>query len=263
MRPWTSLRSGSRPRAALAIATGLYTAMTVVVAAQAPPRTVWDGVYSSPQAERGKAQYAASCARCHGGSLEGGMGRSLVGTSFWNKWREQSVGDLLDYVSKNMPMGQTSTTTLSPPVYADIVAFLLNSNDLPAGRADLSATSGTDAHIVPKDGSTGELPATTLARVVGCLGPQAGDRTWVLGKASRPERMKTIDPPSLVPGSGGTGAGLTPAPGGDRQYTLKFVLQQLTPLVGQPVAVVGILIGDGGADGINVSTVTALGGTCN
>jgi mono/diheme cytochrome c family protein len=237
---------------ALPIAAGLYAAMVVTAAAQAPVRTVWDGVFSATQAERGKAQYATSCARCHGGSLEGGMGRSLVGTSFWNKWREQSVGDLLDYVSKNMPMGQTSTTTLSAPVYADIVAFLLNSNELPAGPSELSTTAGADAHIVLKDGSTGELPATTLARVVGCLGPQGSDRSWQITRASKPERVKTID-----------GGAPPVAQGGDRQYALKFVLQPLAPLVGQQVAVVGILLGDGGADGINVSTVVGVKDTCN
>ena len=229
----------------------LYAVTVATIAAQAPARTVWDGVFSAAQAERGKVQYATSCARCHGGSLEGGMGRSLVGTSFWDKWREQSVGDLLEYVSKNMPMGQTSTTALSPPAYADLVAFLLNSNDLPPGPVELSATSGTDAHIVPKEGSTGELPTSTLARVVGCLGPQTAGRTWQLSKASRPERVKSIE---AVP---------TATAGGERQYTLKFVLQPLGPLVGQRVAVVGILLGDGGADGINVSTVTAVSGACN
>src|SRR4051812_41330581 len=121
MRPTASL-------GALVVGGAVCAATMVSVAAQAPAPTVWDGVFSAEQAERGKDQYAASCARCHGGSLEGGMGRSLVGTSFWNKWREQSVGDLLEYVSKNMPMGQTSTTALSPPAYADLVAFLLSSN---------------------------------------------------------------------------------------------------------------------------------------
>jgi mono/diheme cytochrome c family protein len=258
--PGIAARAGAM---AVVVATCLYVTTIVSVAAQAPSRTVWDGIYSSAQAERGKAQYASSCARCHGGSLEGGMGRSLVGTSFWNKWREQSVGDLLEYVSKNMPMGQTSTSTLSPPVYADIVAFLLSSNELPAGSVDLSATAGTDAHIVPKGGSTGELPATTLARVVGCLGPQAADRSWLLADASRPERMKTIDPPSVVASSSNATSPETAPQGGDRQYALKFVLQPLAPLVGQRVAVVGILIGDGGAEGINVSTVTAVNATCN
>ena len=230
----------------------LYAASVITIAAQAPSRTVWDGAFTAEQADRGKSQYATSCARCHGGSLEGGMGHALVGTAFWNKWREQTVGDLLDYVSKNMPMGQTSTTTLSPPVYADIVAYVLRSNDLPAGQVELTLTSATEVHIVPREGSTGELPATTLARVVGCLAPQEADKSWRITGASKPERVKTIDggPPSSVPG-------------GDRQYTLKFVLQPLAPLVGQKVTVVGILLGDGGVDGINVSTVTRVANTCD
>ena len=242
-----------RPRQRmLTIGAALYAAAAITIAAQAPSRTVWDGAFTAEQAERGRSQYATSCARCHGGSLEGGMGRSLVGTSFWNKWREQSVGDLLDYVSKNMPMGQTATMTLSPPVYADIVSFLLRSNDLPAGQNELTATSSANVQIVPREGSSGELPATTLARVVGCLGPQEADKSWRITGASRPERVKTID--------GGTASS---GQGGDRQYALKFVLQPLAPLVGQKVAVVGILLGDGGVDGINVSTVTKVGETCD
>jgi mono/diheme cytochrome c family protein len=235
----------------------------MTVAAQAPTRTVWDGAFTVEQAERGRSQYATSCARCHGGSLEGGMGRSLVGPAFWDKWREQSVGDLLDYVSKNMPMGQTSTLTLSAPAYADIVAYLLRSNELPAGPAELSATTGTDMRIVPKDGGTGELPSSTLSRVVGCLGAQESDRSWRLSKASRPERVKTIDPASPGTASGATSTGgAASAQGGDRAYALKFVLQPLAPLVGRQVAVIGILLGEGGIDGINVSTVTAMAAAC-
>jgi mono/diheme cytochrome c family protein len=235
----------------LMIAAAACVTTMVTLAAQAPAHSVWDGAYTAAQAERGKAQYAASCARCHGASLEGGMGRSLVGDSFWNKWREQSVADLLDYVSKNMPMGQTSTITLSAPVYADLVAFLLKSNDLPAGPTALNAATGTGILLVPKTGATGELPASTLARVVGCLQPQVADRTWRVTGASRPERVKAID---AIP---------TSKEGGDREYALKFVLQQLAPLVGQQVAVVGILLGEGGADGINVSTVTAVAPRCD
>lgn len=223
----------------------------MTVAAQAPTRTVWDGVYTSAQAERGQVQYATSCARCHGGNLEGGMGRALVGTSFWNTWREQSVGDLLGYVSKNMPMGETSVTRLPPQVYADIVAYVLKSNELPSGPGELTAANSADVHIVAKGGSTGELPATTLARVVGCLAPQGPDRSWQVTNASRPERVKSID-----------GAAPPGAEGGDRQYALKFVLQPLTPMVGQRVVVVGMLLGDGGTDGINVNTVTSLNTPC-
>jgi mono/diheme cytochrome c family protein len=234
----------------LIAAGSMYVAATIVVSAQAPVRTVWDGVYTAEQAARGKSQYATSCARCHGGSLEGGMGASLVGTAFWNKWREQSVGDLLGYVSQNMPMG-VQAAVLSPPVYADVVAYLLSSNDLPPGSTNLSATSGTDAQIVPKGGSTGELPPGTLTRVVGCLMAQEADRSWRVVKASKPERVKAI-----------AGA-VTDTAGGDRQYPLKYVLQPLAPLAGHKVAVVGLLLGEGGADGINVSTVTSVATACD
>jgi mono/diheme cytochrome c family protein len=229
----------------------LYATTVVTVIAQAPARTVWDGAFTAEQADRGRSQYATTCARCHGGTLEGGMGASLVGTAFWNKWREQSVADLLGYVSKNMPMGQTSTMTLSAPVYADIVAYVLRSNDLPPGQAELTATSGTDVRIVPKDGGTGELPPGTLTRVVGCLAQQGSDASWRITHASRPERVKSIE---AIP---------TSVQGGDRQYALKFVLQPLAPLAGQRIAVVGLLLGEGGVDGINVSTVTSIARTCD
>jgi mono/diheme cytochrome c family protein len=234
---------------ALALAFAVYAA-TAATAAQTTPRTVWDGVYTAEQAARGQAQYATTCARCHGATLEGGMGASLVGTLFWNKWRDQSVADLLGYVSKNMPMG-VQASVLSPAVYADIVAYLLRSNELPAGTADLTDTSGVDVRIVPKGGSTGTLATATLARVVGCLAQADGDQAWRVINASRPERVKSI-----------SGAVAADAAGGDRQYSLKFVLQPLAPLAGRRVAVVGLLIGDDGADGINVSTVTPLDGTC-
>jgi mono/diheme cytochrome c family protein len=236
---------------ALGFAFAMYVAAAVTAAQTPTPRTVWDGVFTAEQAARGRAQYATTCARCHGAALEGGMGASLIGTPFWNKWRDQGVADLLGYVSKNMPMG-VQASVLSPAVYADIVAYLLRSNDLPAGTVDLTATSGVDVRIVPQGGSTGALATATLARVVGCLAPAGSDQEWRVVKASRPERVKAI-----------TGEVAADAPGGDRQYTLKFVLQPLTPLAGRKVAVVGLLIGDDGADGINVSTVTAIGGPCD
>lgn len=235
----------------LVIAASLFAATSISVVAQTPTRSLWDGVFTAEQADRGRVQYAVTCARCHGGSLEGGMGASLVGTSFWNEWREQSVADMVDYVAKNMPMGRQAAP-LSPTEAADLVAFVLSSNDLPAGPVALSGTSGTGVRIVPKDGGTGELPPTTLARVVGCLAPQGADRSWQIIKASRPERVKAIDGP--VPAD---------AAGGNRQYALKFVLQSLPPLVGRKVSVVGLLLGEGGVDGINVSTITSVAGTCD
>jgi S-disulfanyl-L-cysteine oxidoreductase SoxD len=235
-------------RRALVAAALLQVAAVASVASQSPSRTVWDGAFTPEQAERGRTFYAAQCATCHGSSLEGGDGRALAGPAFWSVWSEQSVADLLAYVSKNMPMGGQAGA-LSPAVYADIVAHLLNANDLPAGSRELNAGSGTGVRIVPKGGGSGELPASTLARVTGCLAPQAADRSWRVVKATRPVRANA--------------AADTPTAGGDREFSLKFVLQPLTALVGQQVVVEGLLLGEGGSDGINVTTVTGSGRRCD
>jgi len=61
-----------------------------------------------------------------------------------------------------------------------------------------------------------------------------------------------------------TGAGAEDAtrPLGNRSMTLKFVLTRLDSFVGQRVSVTGLLIGAGGANGLNVSTVNKVGDAC-
>jgi hypothetical protein len=167
---------------------------------------------------------------------------------FWDKWREQSVADLLTYVSKNMPLHAPGT--LSPSAYADIVAHILKSNELPPGAQELSETSSAGIQIVSKEGS-GELPASTLARIVGCLAPRAGAGDWRVVKATRPERTSA------------SAQAATDVPLGTREYALKFVLTPLTSLIGHRVVVTGLLIGEGGKDGVNVSTVRSVAATCD
>ena len=54
-------------------------AIAVVYAQDAPPRSVWDGVYTQEQAQRGQSSYNQYCMACHGGSLSGGKPvRSLL-----------------------------------------------------------------------------------------------------------------------------------------------------------------------------------------
>src|SRR5688500_9022740 len=90
----------------IALAVYLVVSVSAVRAVQAPAaggRSVWDGVCTTAQADRGRTLYSANCAECHGENLQGGEGKALRGETFWNDWGEQSVGDLLAYVSKNMP----------------------------------------------------------------------------------------------------------------------------------------------------------------
>ena len=218
----------------------------VMVAAQAPgPKTVWDGVYSEAQAARAQATFDSVCSRCH---LLTGQGKgALTGDAFWTAFTQKSVADLLTFVKTNMPNGNGGSLPAS--TYNDLVALILKSNGFPAGAADVSPETVVGVQIVPKDGG-GELPANVLARVVGCLAKNGSD--WVLTRATAPERTDK------------TGIGPTDAtrPLGDRSITLKFVLTRLDPYVGQRMSVSGILLGTGGADGINVTTVNRVAESC-
>lgn len=242
--------------APLLLAFYLAASVSVLDAGQAPAaagRTVWDGVFSAAQADRGRTLYAANCAECHGANLEGGEGKTLKGDQFWMDWGQQTVGDLVAYVSKNMPASEDGSLagTLAPSTYADIVAHILRTNALPAGPQELTAASGAGVQIVRKGGGSAELPASTLAHVVGCLAPRGADGTWRLVKASQPVRVVTGGNPDRQ------------APLGDREFVLKFVLKPLTGFVGHRMSVTGLLLGAGGVDGLNVSTIDSVAAACN
>lgn len=221
--------------------------------APAPPRTVWDGVFTADQAARGRLAFSGECAECHGANLQGGEGKALSGDQFWKDWKERTVDELLTFVRTNMPFDDAGLKkgTLAQSTYADIVAHILNGNGFPAGGAELSLASSAGVQIIRKEGP-GELPDSAPARIIGCLTPREGaGADWVVNKGTRAVR-------STAPRD----ADKT-APLGDRDYTLKFVLTNLTRFVGHRVAVSGLLIGEGGVGGINVSTVDSLADTCN
>lgn len=225
----------------------LLLAGTGFVSSQAPskPRTVWDGVYTEDQATRATGVYGASCAGCHALTPEGN--RPLSGEEFWQSHTQKSVAELLSYISKNMPNGNGGS--LSPESYNDIVALILKSNGFPAGSTELTPASIDGVMIVSKDGP-GELPASTLVRVVGCLAKGGSD--WTLTNATAPVRTdKTQPDPADSTVALGTGT-----------MPLKFVLTKLDAFVGQRMSVSGMLIGAGGADGLNVAVANRVGETC-
>jgi len=219
----------------------------VALTAQAPAKTVWDGAYTDAQADRAKGEFSSTCARCHTLTPDGA--RPLVGPEFWRVNTQKTVGDLLKFVSTSMPNGRDAGS-LSPSAYNDLVALVLRANGFPAGTTEVTPEAVASIQIVPKDGP-GELPANTLARVVGCLAPKEG-ADWTITNATAPLR---VDRP---------GAGTDDATRelGDRTIALKFVLSRLDQSVGKRVSVSGLLLGAGGADGINVSLVTRVAEAC-
>jgi cytochrome c len=130
----------------------LHTAYCLLLSAAGDQsaRTVWDGVYSDAQAERGRAAYQQACVGCHREDLRGdNTAPSLVGESFTFLWGDMEVGELSARIQKVMPPERPGS--LPAQTYVDIVAFILQKNAFPAGNQDLGANSeALDALITTK-----------------------------------------------------------------------------------------------------------------
>ena len=129
--------AGSRLAAALLIA-GIAVAAG---AAAGQGRTVWDGVYTAEQARRGAEAYEEACAECHGADLGGGdMAPGLAGVEFVYNWHGFSARDLFERLRVSMPPDQPNR--VSRQAKADILAFMLEANGMPAGDAELASRAG-------------------------------------------------------------------------------------------------------------------------
>ena len=234
------------------VCTAFFVAAAVgaMAAAQEPAKkTIWDAsLYTQEQAARGASTFAATCSNCHGANLQGNNAKALVGDQFFRDFQQRTVEYLFNFVSKNMP--NNAPGTLDPTTYLDLTAFILSRNEVPAGSAPFTATSGVGVEILPKGGAAKELADKTLARVVGCL-TKAG-AGWTVTSATAPERADA----SGAAASDGSRAL------GDRSYPLLFVLTRLDRMAGHRIFVKGLLVGEGGADGINVTEVGSVATTC-
>ncbi len=125
-------------------------------AGSAAHRSSRGGVYSPGQAERGRMQYAISCRSCH-------TAASHTGVTFAKWWKDRTVGDLFGYMSTQMPKNDHGS--LEPGQYADVVAYLLKMNAMPAGAADLLPDSAGLAQIRIELKSAPGKPAPARKRV--------------------------------------------------------------------------------------------------
>ena len=110
--------------------------MAILLAGSAVARSVWDGVYTQAQADRGRTVYRQECAKCHSENLAGGEGAPpLVGAEFLQKWSGKTAADFYELTRKTMPSDDPGN--LSTRQYADLVAYMFRANEFPAGDKEL------------------------------------------------------------------------------------------------------------------------------
>jgi S-disulfanyl-L-cysteine oxidoreductase SoxD len=112
----------------------------------APSQSVWNGLFSKEQVERGRTAYNAQCARCHGETLGGGENSpALVDDAFFAIWSGKTVGELVERVRVTMP--SDGPGKISRRHCIDIAAYLLSANGFPTGDSELPTELDTLTQI--------------------------------------------------------------------------------------------------------------------
>ncbi|HUL82025.1 MAG TPA: cytochrome c, partial [Gammaproteobacteria bacterium] len=117
--------------ALLGAAAAAATTVTTRVAAQEVALT-----YTDEQAARGKTTYDQVCVACHGPNLnDGALGPPLKGPPFIQKYGGKTLDLLWLVASSTMPT--PAPGSLDRPTYADLLAYILKSNDIVSGDTEL------------------------------------------------------------------------------------------------------------------------------
>jgi mono/diheme cytochrome c family protein len=139
--------------------------LTTVEVAEAS-RSIWDGVYTSSQAKNARLLYLGACGTCHGRRLNGAPDEAdadpsppLAGSTFLREWDGKSLAALFEYARLTMPIRNPGQ--LTDEQYADVIAYMLSYDDIPAGSTKLVPDIEVLADIViAKDPPAASTEAT-------------------------------------------------------------------------------------------------------
>jgi len=215
--------------------------------------TVWDGVYTAAQADRGRAVYASHCSRCHG-EAAASRDNPLSGERFADHWEARTLADLFRRVTA-MPPGE-SAAAVETADKRDAMAFVLRQNGFPEGSADLPSDEEGLATI-RITGKNGPAPMRTgtLVKVAGCLRARDG-REWELTGAAEPERTSLPPPPNdpALPAV---------STAGTRTVALLNVFPNPVAHQGHTMRAVGFLVRNANGDSLNVVSLDLVAPGCS
>lgn len=102
------------------------------IAAQEHATSTKAGVYTAQQAIRGRDVYWGNCRSCH-------VPETHTGATFNATWNGRALSELYAYIRDLMPKNDPGS--LTPQDYADVLAYLLRMNRMPAGQHELPVDS--------------------------------------------------------------------------------------------------------------------------
>jgi mono/diheme cytochrome c family protein len=213
-----------------------------------PAVSVSAGVYTDEQAARGRVVARDYCVHCHAADWTGLDGPPLVGDAFTRQWGPRTLRRLFDKIADTMPPGDADS--VSDAEALDVVAFLLQQNGFPAGRAELSSDAPVLAASQPI------VPSATpsvgsLVQAAGCL--RGAGQEWMLTRSS--------EPTFAAPGTDARGARPVPMPG-SATVRLMNVFPAPTDKAGRVVRVSGLLVADTTPFVVNVVSLEVAGPEC-
>lgn len=106
--------------------------------------------YRADQAAAGKRLYDSTCAHCHPPG-------QLDGATFASNWENRRLVDLYSLVSNTMP--QDRPGTLADEQYVNVIAYILQRNQVPSGPAKLTTDTTSMKQVRIAIGGPAGTPA--------------------------------------------------------------------------------------------------------
>ena len=112
--------------------------------------SIWSGVFTAAQAKRGDEAYQANCSGCHGSDLHATNAEAvdLTGPAFRAKWNGRTLEERFETIRDTMPLGNPNS--IGDKTYMDIVAFILQFNDVPPGNQERVPETAKRIVFAPK-----------------------------------------------------------------------------------------------------------------
>ena len=221
-------------------------------------RSIWDGVFTTAQADRGKAALLQNgCNGCHGAELAGDRGPALQGERFVAAWENGSLNRLLTKIRDTMP--PLNAEQVPTETKLDIVAYLLEVNGFPSGSTELSLDVETldGIRIVRKGAESAGPPNFALVQVVGCLTERPNKR-WALMNSTEPvaTRDERPGPPAIKTAAAN--------PLGTQIFELVSVRSAFNPEShkGHKMEARGLLYRESNYAELNLTSLEMVGSTC-